>query len=224
MSATELPSLLLVEDDPVLGPLIVALLEDEYLIELAADGHRGLHLGLTRGWDVMVIDRGLPGLDGLDLVAALRGKGIGTPMLVLTALADTVHKVEGLDAGANDYVTKPFDAAELLARLRALTRTYGQPAGTVPVGNWDFDPASRSLRSPYGDQVFLTAKEADLLAMLAGEPERVFTRDELLAGLFHPTDLAGVIDTYVHYLRRKISKSVVRTVHGVGYQIGDPSS
>ncbi|MFC8409095.1 response regulator transcription factor [Arthrobacter sp. NPDC057259] len=217
-----LPALLLVEDDPVLGPLIAELLEPDYRVVLAASGQEGLHRGLTGAWDVMVIDRGLPGLDGIGLIGALRAKGIATPILILTALGDPDEKVRGLDAGANDYVTKPFDARELAARLRALTRTFAPPQVTVPIGGWELDPGARLVRSLYGQTVTLTAKEAELLAALATEPGRVFTRDELLSRYFSPTDQPGVIDTYVHHLRRKISKSVVRTVHGLGYQIGDP--
>ncbi|VXB96070.1 DNA-binding response regulator, OmpR family, contains REC and winged-helix (WHTH) domain [Arthrobacter sp. 9AX] len=223
MTTAERLALLLVEDDPVLGPLIAELLEADYAVRLAAHGQEGLHLGLTQPWDVMVIDRGLPMMDGISVITALRSKGISTPILILTALGDTREKVRGLDAGANDYVTKPFDAGELAARLRALTRTYSQPAGPVSIGTWELDPASRAVRSVYGDLVTLTAKEAEVLAALAAEPGRVFTRDDLLAAHFHPTDQPGVIDTYVHHLRRKISRTVIRTVHGIGYQIGDAS-
>ncbi|RAM38345.1 response regulator transcription factor [Arthrobacter globiformis] len=223
MTTPARPTLLLAEDDPALGPLIAELLEADYRIRLAATGQEALHLGLTQPWDVMVIDRGLPVVDGLAVIAALRARGIATPILILTALGETDEKVRGLDAGANDYMTKPFDAGELAARLRALTRTFAQPAGPVSIGTWELDPASRSVRSVYGNLVTLTAKEAELLAALAAEPGRVFTRDELLAAHFHSTDQPGVIDTYVHHLRRKISRNVIRTVHGVGYQIGDAS-
>lgn len=221
MSSTELPRLLLVEDDPVLGPLIAELLAADFDVALASDGQTGLHLGLTEQWVAMVIDRGLPAVDGLELVAALRTKGVTTPVLILTALGATAEKIVGLDAGADDYMSKPFDAGELRARLRAMTRSFALPPTLLDVGGWLLDPAARSLRSPYGDLVGLTAKESELLAHLAGEPERVFTRQELLQSLFHPDDSASVIDTYVHYLRKKVSKSVIRTVHGLGYQIGD---
>ncbi|WP_285319383.1 response regulator transcription factor [Pseudarthrobacter sp. lyk4-40-TYG-27] len=223
MTTADRPSLLLAEDDPALGPMIAELLEPDYRIRLTATGQEALHLGLTQPWDVMVIDRGLPVMDGLAVIAALRAKGIATPILILTALGETDEKVRGLDTGANDYMTKPFDAGELAARLRALTRTFAPPAGPVGIGSWDFDPASRAVRSAYGEVVTLTAKEAELLAALAAEPGRVFTRDDLLAAHFQSTDQPGVIDTYVHHLRRKISRTVIRTVHGVGYQIGDPS-
>lgn len=245
------PRLLLVEDDRVLGPLIAELLADDFDVQLAPDGQKGLHLGLTASWDAMVIDRGLPVMNGLDLVRALRRKGITTPAIILTALGATAEKIEGLDAGANDYMTKPFDAGELRARLRALTRSFAaqppassksQPSGSLSsgaassrahasaisasraqldVGDWVLDPGTRSLRSSYGHHVGLTAKESELLALLAANPDKVFTRAELLESLFHPTDSQTVIDTYVHYLRKKISKSVIRTVHGLGYQLGD---
>lgn len=221
MTTADRPSLLLVEDDAVLGPLIAELLDPDYRVRLVTDGQDGLHLGLTETWDVMVIDRGLPVMDGISLIAALRSKGIATPILILTALGDASEKVRGLDAGANDYVTKPFDADELAARLRALTRTFAPAAASVTIGDWELDPSRRSVRSVYGHTVQLTAKEGQLLSALAAEPDRVFTRDELLAAHFHASDQPGVIDTYVHHLRRKISKAVIRTVHGVGYQIGD---
>jgi two-component system response regulator QseB len=221
MTTADRPSLLLVEDDAVLGPLIAELLDPDYRVRLVTDGQDGLHLGLTEAWDVMVIDRGLPVMDGISLIAALRANVIAAPILILTALGDAEEKVRGLDAGANDYVTKPFDAGELAARLRALTRTFAPAPAALTIGDWELDPALRSVRSVYGHSVQLTAKEGQLLAALAAEPGRVFTRDELLAAHFHASDQPGVIDTYVHHLRRKISKAVIRTVHGVGYQIGD---
>ncbi|MEZ2389508.1 response regulator transcription factor [bacterium RCC_150] len=223
MTTAERPSILLVEDDAALGPLICELLDDEFSVHLAINGREGLHLGLTGNWDAMVIDRGLPFMDGIALISALRSKGIATPILVLTALGATRDKVLGLDAGANDYMGKPFDAMELAARLRALTRSYAAPARTLAIGDWELDAGARSVRSLYGVVVTLTAKEAALLETLAAEPERVFTREDLINILFQPTDQPGVIDTYVHHLRRKISKSVIRTVHGVGYQIGNPN-
>ncbi|WP_442543514.1 response regulator transcription factor [Arthrobacter sp. KN11-1C] len=222
MTTAERPSLLLVEDDAALGPLIGELLEPDFSVHLAVNGSDGLHLALTQGWDAMVIDRGLPVMDGIALIKAIRAKGIATPILILTALGATDEKIRGLDAGANDYMSKPFDAMELAARLRALTRTYAQPPQTLEIGDWELDAGARSMRSVYGSVVTLTAKEAGLLETLAGEPERVFTREDLINALFHPTDQPGVIDTYVHHLRRKISKTVIRTVHGLGYQIGEP--
>ena len=165
MQIPELPQLLLVEDDPVLGPLIAELLADEYHVEIAADGRKGLHRALSAPWNAMVIDRGLPGMDGVALIAALRSKKITTPIIILTALGATVEKIAGLNAGANDYMTKPFDAGELKARLRAVTRSFTAASTPLSVGDWSLDPASRSLRSSYGPLVALTAKESELLTV-----------------------------------------------------------
>jgi two-component system response regulator QseB len=212
---------LLVEDDRQLGPLLAELLGDAFDVTLTADGREGLRLALGGGWDVLVVDRGLPLLDGVALVKAVRAQAVATPILMLTALGSVPDRVEGLDAGADDYLVKPFDSDELAARLRALTRSYGAPApALLPVGVWDLDPAARVLTSPYGHRIELSAAESALLARLAAEPGRVHSRSELLASVFDAGDTPGVVDTYVHYLRKKTQRSVVRTVHGIGYQLG----
>ena len=220
--------MLLIEDDRQLGPLVAELLGDDFDVSLAADGRAGLELALAEEWDALVVDRGLPGLDGVSLVRSIRAKGLATPILLLTALGSVPDKVEGLDAGANDYLVKPFDSDELAARLRALTRTFAGPGGEkppvprlLPVGSWDLDPAARILSSPYGHRVELSAAESALLARLAADPTRVHSRAELLESVFDAGDTPGVVDTYVHYLRKKTEKTVIRTVHGVGYQLGN---
>lgn len=223
MDANRKKRVLLVEDDRQLGPLIAELIGDDFNVTLAPDGQQGLHLGLTQEWDALVVDRGLPLLDGAALVSALRGKGVSTPVLILTALGTVQDKVDGLDAGANDYLVKPFDAAELAARLRALTRTYEAPLRSLPLGDWTYDADARLLLSPYGDRVSLSPREGSLLEVLATEPERVFSRTELLGKVFTEGDQPGAVDTYVHYLRRKAGRDIVRTVHGTGYQLGEPS-
>jgi two-component system response regulator QseB len=212
---------LLIEDDAVLGPMIAELLGRDFAITLVDDGREGYRLGLGDSWDAIVIDRGLPGLDGMRVVSALRSQGVATPILMLTALGAVADRIDGLDAGANDYLPKPFDAGELAARLRALTRTFSA-AEQVPLvfGDWELSLASRLAHSLHGRSVPLTQRETDLLAAFCAEPERVFSRPELLVLVFEPTDGPGVVDTYVHYLRRKISKDVIRTVHGSGYQLG----
>ena len=215
------PRVLLIEDDRQLGPLVSQLLAEEFAVTLAADGREGLRLALGKAWDALVVDRGLPLVDGVSLVKALRAKGVATPVLMLTALGSVPDRVEGLDAGADDYLPKPFDSAELAARLRAMTRTYEpRPPALLPVGAWDLDPAARVLASPYGDRVELSAAESALLASLAREPGRVHSRAELLAAVFDAGDTPGVVDTYVHYVRKKTHKTVIRTVHGLGYQLG----
>ncbi len=214
------PRLLLVEDDRNLGPLLVEVLGDQHEVDHARDGQTGLHLALTRPYDVMVIDRGLPAIDGIDLIGRLRNRGIGTPILILTARGTVADRVEGLDAGAEDYVVKPFEIDELLARLRALLRRHAEVAGVVSLGRRRFDVVGRRVLGGGEDAVELSGKEAGLLEVLARRPSKVFTRPELLAAVFDPGDVQGTVDTYVYYLRRKLGRDVIRTVHGLGYRLG----
>jgi DNA-binding response OmpR family regulator len=212
--------LLLVEDDRNLGPLLVEVLGDQHEVDHAADGQAGLHLALTRRYDVMVIDRGLPAIDGIDLIGRLRSRGVGTPILILTARGTVADRVEGLDAGAEDYVVKPFEIDELLARLRALLRRHAEVAEVVSLGRRRFDVVGRRVLGGGADVVELSGKEAALLEVLARRPSKVFTRPELLEAVFDPGDVQGTVDTYVYYLRRKLGRDVVRTVHGLGYRLG----
>jgi two-component system response regulator QseB len=213
------PRLLLVEDDPRLVEMLNRLLTGEdYEVDVASDGQRGLHLALTRPYDLLVLDRGLPGADGLDLLARLRTKGMTTPTLILSALGNPADRVTGLDAGAEDYVGKPFDVDELLARLRALLRRHLDTARKLPLPGGELDLDTRHVLAGQ-DVVRLSARECNLIATLAARPTQVFTRDELRVLAF---DEAGVevVETYVHYLRRKLGKGVIDTVRGRGYQLG----
>ncbi|GAA4163539.1 response regulator transcription factor [Gryllotalpicola daejeonensis] len=215
-----MPRLLLVEDDARLAPIIVEYLAGSYDVTHRADGARALETALAEEFDVMVVDRRLPGLDGVSLVQGIRRARIGTPIIMLTALGTVADRVDGLDAGANDYLVKPFEFAELLARLRALRRTYTSNEASLSVGTWDFFPEDRIIESPYIGPVALTPKEAELLRLLAENPQRTFSRAQILSAVFTPTDLPGTVDTYVHYLRRKTEESVVLTVRGKGYRLG----
>lgn len=197
------------------------LLTDEgYLVEAASDGQRGLHLGLVHRYDVVVLDRGLPAIEGVDLLSRLRGRGVTTPVLILSARGAPADRVEGLDAGAEDYLVKPFDIEELLARLRALRRRHLDTARSLPVGSRRLDLESRQVLAPGADPVRLSETECALLATLAGRPSRVFSRAELLAQVFADAESEVVVDTYVHYLRRKLGREVIATVRGRGYQLG----
>src|SRR6476661_1957253 len=145
------PDLLLVEDDRALSGLLAELLADEgYAVDRARDGQRGLHLGLTRTYDVIVLDRGLPAIDGLDLLGRLRSKGVVTPALVLSALGNPADRVAGLDAGAEDYMSKPFDVDELAARLRALRRRRYEHATSLPVPAGTLDLGTRQVTRASG--------------------------------------------------------------------------
>ena len=215
------PRLLLVEDDPELATLLAELLTGEgYVVEAAGDGQRGLHLGLTRDYDLMLLDRGLPAIEGLDLLTRLRGQGRNTPTLVLSALGNPRDRVEGLDAGAEDYLGKPFDLDELLARLRALLRRHRDHADWLPVPGGSVDTVTRSVHLDDGTEVSLSEREAMLITVLARSPRRVFSRAELVDSVFEDAEEEGVVDTYVHYLRRKLGRRVVETVRGIGYRAG----
>ena len=213
--------LLLVEDDPDLAAMLHDLLTEEgYAVEAAADGQRGLHLGLTRDFDLMLLDRGLPAIEGLDLLTRLRRSGRETPTLVLSALGNPRDRVAGLDAGAEDYLGKPFDVDELLARLRALLRRHADRADRLAVPQGWLMADTRSVSLADGREVPLSERESTLLTLLARNPRRVFSRAELLDAVFESAEEEGVVDTYVHYLRRKLGRGVVDTVRGLGYRIG----
>ncbi|MHA3836118.1 response regulator transcription factor [Terrabacter sp. AAH1] len=213
------PRLLLVEDDRELSTMLARLLTEEgYAVTAARDGQEGLHQGLVGDWDVLVVDRGLPGVEGVDLVTRLRRKGVAAPVLLLTARGTVADRVEGLDAGAQDYLVKPFDVDELLARLRAMLRPPASLAEELPLGARRFVGEHRVVGP--GEDVLLSTREAALLEVLARRPTRVFTRDELLDTAFTRADTLGAVDTYVYYLRRKLGRAVVETVHGVGYRLG----
>jgi len=230
--AEEAPArVLLVEDDRRLGRLLAELLTGQgLLVETVHDGQAGLHAGLTRSYDVLVIDRVLPGIEGVDLISRLRSRGVVTPVLVLTARGALGDRVEGLDAGAEDYLVKPFEVPELLARLRALLRRHTDHADWLSLGRRRLDVAGRRVVDPAagpdaagrdvaGREVAVTERECALLEMLAARPSRVFTRAELLDRVFD-ADTPGAVDTYVSYLRRKLGRDVIHTVHGVGYRLG----
>lgn len=221
LTRRERPRLLLVEDDRDLGPMLVEVCSQDYAVEHARDGQAALHLALTQEFDVMVIDRGLPAIEGLDLIVRIRAQGVVTPILVLTARGSLADKVEGLDAGAEDYMVKPFEIAELLARLRALIRRNHDRVDVIRLGDLRFDVGQRRVAGRGKVAVQLSGRESALLHALARRPGRVYNRRELLELAFDPDDSEGIVDTYVHYLRRKLGREVIITIHGLGYRLGD---
>lgn len=214
------PRLLLAEDDPQLGPLMVRVLEEVYDVTLCADGGEALTSAQDGPFDVLIIDRRLPNIDGVSIVETLRRGGATAPMLILTALGTVQDKVRGLDAGANDYLVKPFEFEELFARLRAIRRVSEGEGPFVRIGAWEFYPESRAVYSPYEGRTILTERESDLLRLFAVHPQKTFTRGEILHAVFEATDTPGTVDTYVHYLRRKTDPDIVTTVRGRGYRLG----
>jgi two-component system response regulator QseB len=216
----ELPRVLLAEDEEELCEMLARLLQAEgCAVDVAGNGQTALHLGLTRQYHLLLIDRGLPAIEGLDLLGRLCSR-VAARALVLTARGSVGDRVAGLDAGADDYLTKPFAVEELLARLRALLRRHEDAADRLDLGERLLDLASRTVEGGVDVPVQLTDREAALLATLARRPNRIFTREELLDLVFDNADGPAVVDTYVHYLRRKLGRGAVRTVRGVGYRMG----
>jgi two-component system response regulator QseB len=218
---TESRRILLIEDDADLAGLLDRVLADEgYAVSRAGDGHTGLHLALTQPFEAMIVDRGLPAVEGLDLIARLRSRGVSTPILVLSARNSTEDRVDGLDAGAEDYLAKPFELSELLARVRALMRRHLDHAGHLAVPGGSLDLATRTVRRTDGPSVELSEREAALLGLLAARPGAVFSRGDLLDRVFDEAESETVVDTYVHYCRRKLGRGVISTVRGLGYRLG----
>jgi DNA-binding response OmpR family regulator len=222
--------LLVVEDDPKLGRLLVRMLSDErHLVELTASGEEALEIAEAgSGIDAMVLDIGLPDLPGTDVARRLRAKGSQLPILMLTARDAVDDRVRGLDAGADDYLVKPFAFAELSARLRALERraaARGRNGGAVlrngPVA---LDEIRRLVT--VGDAVVeLSPREFSLLECLLRHPGQVLSRDQLLDYAWPYGDILthNTVDTYIHYLRDKLGEAGTRigTVRGVGYRMAE---
>jgi DNA-binding response OmpR family regulator len=216
------PPLLVVEDDPRIGPMVVAMLAGDYDPVLTATATTALRLAEERDFAAIVLDRRLPDGDGLDVVRRLRARGDGVPIILLTALGSIEDRVGGLDAGADDYLVKPFASAELLARLRAVTREHSDRDSALMIGDWEFRPATRIINSPYAGRIVLSRSEAELLHLLARHPDQTLSRERILREVFSPEDTPGTVDTYVHHLRRKTDRDIVTTVRGLGYRVGAP--
>lgn len=227
---------LIVDDDPDLRRMLVNELSAAgYSCDEAATGTQALALAGGSGTDVVVLDWTLPDVSGVEVCRRLRADGIGTPVLMLTARDDVGERVEALDAGADDYLTKPFSLEELLARLRAqLRRGDLQPGGAderLRHGPLQLDPASREVRLD-GAVVHLTLREYTLLEVLLRHAEQVLTRQDLLAAVWgEPFDGdPSLLDAYVRYLRRKLEPAggvtLIQTVRGVGFMLreGPPRS
>jgi two-component system response regulator QseB len=198
------------------------VLDEVYAVTLVTDGPEGVASASTGDFEVAIVDRRLPGMEGTEVIRSLRSRGITTPMLLLTALGTVRDKVDGLDAGANDYLVKPFEFDELFARLRAIRRVFTGEGPSLAIGDWEFFPASRTVYSPYDGRVILTDRESALLKLLAETPQRTWSREQILREVFDSTDQTGTVDTYVHYVRRKTDADLITTVRGEGYRLGAP--
>jgi two-component system response regulator MprA len=213
-------AVLLVDDDAAIRRMLArTLVAEGYDVAVESGGGGALAAIELSAPDLVVLDIGLPDLDGLAVCRRLRGKGLALPILMLTARDAVSDRVAGLDAGADDYLVKPFAPEELLARVRALLRRGDAPLELLTFGDLAFDAQSRTARR--GDvDVPLSAREADLLELLLRNPRRVVSRSSALERVWGSTTAASpnVVDRYVSYLRRKLGEpELIRTVRGVGF-------
>ncbi|MGN6866880.1 MAG: response regulator transcription factor [Solirubrobacteraceae bacterium] len=213
---------LVVDDDPPLRRMLARTLAAEgYEVTVAGDGGGALASVERAAPDVIVLDVAMPGLDGLTVARRLRGKGLPTPILMLTARDAVPDRVAGLEAGADDYLVKPFAVQELIARLRALTRRGSDPAagGLRSYGDLTLDVAARrAVRA--GRAIELTGREAAVLELLLRDPGRVVTRERAIEEIWDDAAEANVVDRYVTRLRRKLgSPPLIQTVRGSGFTL-----
>jgi DNA-binding response OmpR family regulator len=216
-------SVLLAEDDPAISePLARALRREGYDVDVASDGPETLEAAKNGGIDLIVLDIGLPRIDGLEVCRRIRSAGQSIPVLILTARADEVDTVIGLDAGADDYVTKPFRLAELLARVRALLRRGASETRVVQGVRVDTDARRAWLGTT---EIELTSKEFDLLALMVAEAGKVVTREQIMRQVWDSKwwGSTKTLDMHVSWLRRKLgddahSPQFITTVRGVGFR------
>ncbi len=216
--------ILLVEDDELLASgLITALTRANHHVDHVGDGQKAIH-ALTDGeFDIAILDLGLPKIDGTDVLKTIRQKGKHIPVLILSARDATKDRILGLDLGADDYLTKPFELDELLARLRVLERRRsGNTVNQIKIGDLIIDLTSLSVTWK-GASLDLQRREFALLKKLAESPQQVFNRSQLEESLYGWNDgvESNTIDVHIHNLRKKISPNIIKTLRGVGYRIGD---
>lgn len=217
---------LVVEDETKVGSFIKRALEEEsYAVDLCEDGAQGLDFALSGSYDVIVIDLMLPNLPGLEILRRIRKEKIHTPVLILTAQSKVDQKVTGLDAGADDYLTKPFAIDELLARVRVLLRRgTAEAPGVLQVDDLILNPATREVTRD-GQRIDLTVKEYALLEYFMRHAGRVLTRPMISEHVWDQDfdTFTNVIDVYVNYLRNKIdrgrSRKLIHTIRGSGYML-----
>ena len=215
--------ILLAEDDELLGSgLDDALTRAHYAHEWVRDGQSALRAATTSDFDLVILDLGLPKLDGMEVLKQIRSQGKATPVLILSARDATRDRIQGLNAGADDYLVKPFDLEELLARVHAIERRRsGVSTNQLRRGELVLDLGAMSVIHA-GSPVELPRREFMLLKKLMESPNQVFSRGQLEESIYGwEADVeSNTIDVFVHHLRRKLYPEVIKTVRGVGYRIG----
>lgn len=213
--------ILLIEDDAALaGRLKAALERDGFAVDWTASGEDGRALGDSEGYDAVVLDLGLPDLSGLKLLKTWRASGVDHPVLILTSRAAWTEKVEGLNAGADDYMAKPFEAGEVTARLNALIRRRaGRADPVLRRGGVELHPAE-SLARVDGREIELTARELRILVYLMQRPGRIVSEQDIAGHVYSMDEerLSNGVQVYISRLRRKLGRDRIRTFRGLGYR------
>ncbi|GGE64953.1 DNA-binding response regulator [Streptosporangium jomthongense] len=212
--------ILLVEDDHLLGRTMLDMLRaDQHTVDWVDDGQQALNALMNEHFDLAILDLTLPRVDGLDIVRHIRQEGNRLPVIILTARAELEEKLQGLDAGADDYLTKPFAMAELKARIRAVTRrTSSTSRDELIVGRLALDTASGRL-TVGTESVTLARSEFQILQYMMRHPDQVATRRRLEEQLYgwEPGAESNALEVHIHHLRRRVGKATIRTIRGVGY-------
>jgi two-component system OmpR family response regulator len=215
---------LVVEDNPDMGPYLMQGLDEQgFAVDLVTDGDQGVRYAATGVYDLLILDRMLPGRDGLEILRSLRAAGVLTPTIFLTAKSAVTDRVEGLDAGADDYLVKPFSFAELLARIRVVLRRGPevQPP-TLRVGDLVLDPAARTVERG-GKRIELSAKQFTLLQYLMRHAGQVVSRTMIQEHVWNYDfdGLTNVVDVHINRLRNKVDRGhdrpLIQTLRGLGY-------
>jgi DNA-binding response OmpR family regulator len=221
--------ILVVEDEERLARSIRKGLQSQpsFVVDLAHDGEEGAHLALTAPWDLVILDLMLPGMDGLEILRRMRAAKVATPVLVLTARSSKGDVVRGLDLGSDDYLAKPFDMGELIARARALVRrSHGRADPVLRVGDLEVDTRSHAVRRG-GPPVLLPALEYRLIELLALRAGEVVSKEEILEHLYGTNweKFSNVVERYVSELRARIDRGhprkLLHTLRGQGYLLGE---
>ena len=217
--------LLLVEDDPMIGESVrQGLRQDGFAVDWVRDGKAAELAVLNEVYDLLLLDLGLPRKEGLDVLKELRAKGNAIPVMILTARDAVADRVKGLDAGADDYLVKPFDLDELAARIRALLRRRsGRADPVIQLGAVKLNPATHEV-TLNGEAVVLSAREFALLAAFLDRPGAVLSREQLEEKLYGWDQEVGsnTVEVYIHSLRKKLGQEFIRNVRGVGYMVPRP--
>jgi two-component system, OmpR family, response regulator len=217
---------LLIEDDRMIGTAVAQALKDAaYAVDWVTDGKTALHVAETEAYELALLDLGLPKVDGREVLRRLRTPGRRVPVIIITARDGVEDRIDGLDLGADDYLTKPFEIRELLARMRAVLRREG--SGSSPVlsnGKLNLDPATREA-SFLGETALLTAREFALMQALLARPGSILSRSELERQIYGWNEEveSNAIEFLIHMIRKKLGAAAIRNVRGMGWMVDRPS-